>query len=58
MITKNDYIKNLVVDAFRVPIFDIQTTVNTQSLIDYAYELKINQKVEFFQMFLVGNQMN
>ena len=44
MITKNDYIKNLVSDAFRVPIFDVQTTVNTQSLIDYAYELKNESK--------------
>ena len=57
MISKNDYLKNLITDAFKVPIFDVQTTIDTQSLIDYAYELKNKSKVELFQMFLVGNQM-
>ena len=40
MITKNNYVKNLITDAFKVPIFEVQTTVNTESLINYAYELK------------------
>ena len=44
MISKNDYIKKLVIDAFKTPIFNIQTTINTQSLIDYAYELKNKSK--------------
>ena len=44
MISKNDYLKNLITDAFKVPIFDVQTTIDTQSLIDYAYELKNKSK--------------
>ena len=44
MINKNDYLKNLITDAFKVPIFDVQTTIDTQSLIDYAYELKNKSK--------------
>jgi len=37
-------ISELVIDAFKTPIFDVQTTINTQSLIDYAYELKNKSK--------------
>lgn len=36
----NNHIEHLICDAFKVPILEILTTVDTKPLVDYAYQLK------------------